>query len=151
MNNGKSFLTLAQQLATHQLDKAALRSAVSRAYYGAFNYGRHLLRCFGFTHIANNVRNHGEVWHYFENCGNADVENAGRKLANLGSDRVKADYQLDNQKFEKIQNVQCSLMNAQNIISEFDNCMASSQKVTAVTQGMKKYAKAISGNISPKP
>ncbi|MCG2659468.1 MAG: hypothetical protein L6437_04380 [Kiritimatiellae bacterium] len=138
MNNGKSFFVLAQQLATQQTDKAALRSAVSRAYYGAFNYGRHLLRRLGFKHIADGG-DHGIVWRFFQNCGERDIAIAGQNLANLQSDRVKADYKLNNPIFDNPNNVQLRILSAKSIIAEFDNCIASSQKTNAVIQGMKNY------------
>ena len=144
MNNGKSFLTLAQRLATQSSDNAALRSAISRAYYGAYNYGRHLLRQTGFSHIANKSRNHGEVWRYLQNCGEANVEKAGHKLADLESDRVKADYNMDERKFSNLKNIQFGLGIAQEIVSEFDHCITSSQKKEIVTQGMKQYERKIS-------
>jgi hypothetical protein len=147
MNDGKSFFALAKTLAAQQTDKAAQRSAVSRAYYGAFNYGRHVLRQLGYARAAAG-RSHGDVWNRFQNCGDAAVESAGRMLADLEAARVSADYHLDKPNCENPKNVQFNLAAAQSILNEFDACLTPARRI-AVAEGIGRYEKAVRGAAAP--
>ena len=52
--DGRGFLTVAEQLVvTQHADEKHFRSAVSRAYYGAFHFARDLLDRLGFPAPKN--------------------------------------------------------------------------------------------------
>ena len=87
----EDFIDFAGRVAA--LSEAGSRSAVSRAYYGAFHLAIELLRELGCKLAAR--ESHGFVSILFENAGVEDARNAGRLLAALRSDRVAADYSLD--------------------------------------------------------
>ena len=150
MNDGKSFVALAQTLGTQTTSKAAMRSAVSRAYYGAYNYARHVLRQLGYSRIANG-RSHGDVWNYFQNSGDVNAVNAGQMLADLDAARVSADYHLNKSQYEGQKNVQWSIATAHSILNEFDNCLATSAKRVTVAQGMGKYEQVLRGGAPTPP
>lgn len=85
------FLVLAEELASRGQDEAALRSAVSRAYYAAFGKTRQLLRSEGVALPANSHA-HLLVW---RSCRLA--EEPGRRYVGMVGDRLRkkrnaADY-----------------------------------------------------------
>ena len=139
--DGREFLEVAQELARGP-QEAALRSAVSRAYYAAYNYGRQILRQLGFQEVAER-RSHGEVWMYFGNCGESRIASAGRMLGDLQSERVGADYRLGNQKYQNPKNAEACVKLAQRIVQQFERCEESAVAAT-VAEGMKRYRGALS-------
>ena len=96
--NPRDFHDIARQL---YLDgrPAALRSAISRAYYAAFNAGAEILRRAGFQ-ISDGPGGHGEVRDCLSNSGDPEVEKAGYKLSNLHTQRLHADYKMDRSEIE---------------------------------------------------
>ncbi len=86
----KQYLNLADEL-SHRSDEAALRSAVSRAYYAAFGAARNYLRRKG-EHIPDNEQTHKVVWESFQQRGKtyAAVYQNGNRLKNR---RRQADYE----------------------------------------------------------
>jgi uncharacterized protein (UPF0332 family) len=89
---GHDFLSLAQLLAAGWTE-AAWRSAGSRAYYAAFHIARDLLRGLGFAVPATDVA-HKYLAFRLQNCGQADLQQAGRDLDKLRDFRNRADYDL---------------------------------------------------------
>jgi hypothetical protein len=87
---GENFIRLAGQLvARPNADEAACRTAISRAYYGAYHLARGVLRSIGFE-----VSDHGLVrFCLFESGQPAGIELA-RDLGLLQNLRIKADYDL---------------------------------------------------------
>ncbi|MCI0357984.1 MAG: HEPN domain-containing protein [Planctomycetaceae bacterium] len=91
MITARDFLRLAGRLAVAPpADEAQLRTAVSRAYYSAFHSAKDYL-----ASLAVQVgHNHGELHRCLLESGHARAKIAGRRLADLHSFRVKADYDL---------------------------------------------------------
>ena len=139
MQHGKDFLTIAHQLNSMQPQGAAQRSAISRAYYAAYNYARQMLRNLGMAKVADDTRNHGVVWNFFQNCGDDQFKQVGQLLANLESDRVGADYHLNKAAFDKPANAMMRIQTAQQIISELDGCMGDAARAQAIAAAMKNY------------
>jgi hypothetical protein len=135
--DGTEFLGVADRLLL-EAQEAALRSAVSRAYYGAFNYSRHILRKLGFVSVARSP-DHGTKWRYFANCGDPALATAGGKLQNLEGERVRADYHLDNKKFANHKNALIQVMVAKSIVEDLKRCETDGILAAAVAQGMKTY------------
>jgi uncharacterized protein (UPF0332 family) len=90
--NGRDFLSLARTL-TNQGTEPARRTAISRAYYAAFHVARDWLESLGFV-FPDSDRSHAYLWLRLQNCGEAAVEDAGRDLQDLRSERNVADYDL---------------------------------------------------------
>ena len=89
--NGDEFIRFAGLLvARFASDEAALRTAVSRAYYGAYHVAIRLL-----SRACTERLDHGSVRRLLKESGNPVAGQAGRRLDNLQSDRIKADYRLD--------------------------------------------------------
>jgi hypothetical protein len=91
MITGAHFLALAGKWAANPAaDEATCRSAISRAYYGAFHLAVDYLVSLG----QKLGRNHGEVHQSLSESGHSRGRAAGGHLSNLQSFRVKADYDL---------------------------------------------------------
>ncbi|MEX2139142.1 MAG: hypothetical protein WD894_07775 [Pirellulales bacterium] len=89
--NADEFIRFAGLLvARFPSDEAALRTAVSRAYYGAYHLAIDLL-----SRVCGERFDHGSVRRLLKESGNPIAQNAGRQLDDLQSDRIKADYRLD--------------------------------------------------------
>ena len=90
---GDEFINLAGKLAT-SADEAAHRSAVSRAYYGAFHLASAYLDEIERS-VPRNSNAHVQIARKLQSAGQADAIRAGSLLGDLHSDRIKADYRLD--------------------------------------------------------
>ncbi len=88
----RDFLQLAHSLAAGSLE-VEWRSAISRAYYGAFHVARTLLLQCGFS-VPRGEQAHGFLWLRLANAGNTDVQEAGNDLQHLRHHRNRADYDL---------------------------------------------------------
>lgn len=92
MISGEQFISLAGKLASGaKPDEALCRTAISRAYYGAFHLASQMLTSLNVPY----ERNHGELHRCLAECGHAEVAESGRILIELHRLRVKADYKLD--------------------------------------------------------
>jgi uncharacterized protein (UPF0332 family) len=86
------FLTQAQRLAASAAEED-WRTATSRAYYAAFHVACAFMTNLGFR-VPNADRAHAYLWLRLQNCGDANVEQAGRTLNDLRYHRNWADYDL---------------------------------------------------------
>lgn len=102
MIDGNHFIQLGGKLAAAaEPDEVACRTAVSRAYYGVFHLALAFLSDLGIV-IPANANAHAAVQRYLIGCGHPDAQHAGTILADLHSDRIKADYRLDDPRFERV-------------------------------------------------
>jgi uncharacterized protein (UPF0332 family) len=89
---GEEFIALAGRLtAATKAGPAEYRSAISRAYYGAYHAAVEFLKASGTVP----PRDHGEVQRLLARSGGANALAASHFLSDLQSRRVRADYQLD--------------------------------------------------------
>ena len=91
--NPEDSLDLADQLATRDT-QAAFRTAVSRAYYGAFHAAVALIREMGVL-LPVGPESHQKVRFCLSESGNALGVQAGESLQILRQERNCADYDLD--------------------------------------------------------
>ena len=91
MITGHALIDYAGKIAVRDAaSEAGQRAAVSRAYYGAFHVSREFLRSVG---VAVAVKHDVQI--YLQSCTHPTAKSAGQKLADLQSERIKADYDLD--------------------------------------------------------
>lgn len=84
------FIRFAEKLAVQPSPvPAALRSAASRAYYGAYHLTLEFIESLGFSPGYNH-----DLPRWLANCPLLAARKLGQKLADLQSNRVKADYRL---------------------------------------------------------
>ena len=90
--DGEDFISVASELAAGGTE-AHWRSAISRAYYGAFHVARTALANQG-VFIPKDATAHVDVQNRLIQHKNIDVSNAGSMLSNLRTTRNKSDYRL---------------------------------------------------------
>jgi uncharacterized protein (UPF0332 family) len=91
------FVLLANTLLANRAE-AAQRSAVSRAYYGAFNAAKVLIESCGFR-FSNSSETHEKLPYCLDQSGDEELKVAKAKLKSLRSVRNDADYELDDRRF----------------------------------------------------
>ena len=124
--NPRDFLVLAHLLATGTPKSANLRTATSRAYYAAHHVGAETLSGLGFT-ITTGPGGHGDVWNRLQNSGDMDLTVAGSQLADLHSNRIKADYRLKDGKAENQKNVRGHVEQAKKIVEAIEQSCSGSK------------------------
>ena len=94
----KDYLTFAEDLQQSRVDEAALRSAVSRAYYAAFNQAVSFLEN-NQIFVTSTGNKHEAVWKEFERGPNQNWKTVYRIGDNLKRRRIEADYLMRPQKW----------------------------------------------------
>lgn len=79
--------------------KAGARSAVSRAYYGAYHAAQEFLRDFA-NESGGTSGTHVLVAEFFKNTDHANAMAIGAHLTDLHGDRIRADYRLADSRCE---------------------------------------------------
>lgn len=114
---GHEFIALAGKLATAS-GEATLRTAVSRAYYGAFHVVLAFLKELDCP-ITNDHK--APAWLLVES-GNLNAEQAGQLLNDLQKARVWADYKLNDAQFVANDFVRDQVEAAHLVCSQLDKC-----------------------------
>jgi uncharacterized protein (UPF0332 family) len=96
---GEELLKVAAELAAGATE-AHHRSAVSRAYYGAFHVARRLLAEAG-IHVPKGEQVHAKAIFCLQDCGDENAADAADELVTLRNERNRADYDLDRLVYEK--------------------------------------------------
>jgi uncharacterized protein (UPF0332 family) len=121
--------------------KAGARSAVSRAYYGVFHLAKQLVEEVG-NETVGGGQAHSLIPQFLQQSTHAGAVKAGRALADLHSCRVKADYDLKNEKFEKVMFAQKNLDSAleiRKLLNEFrDECVTNAELRMAFQTGIRQ-------------
>jgi uncharacterized protein (UPF0332 family) len=93
---GDEFLTLADAMLheSQARSEAICRTAISRAYYGAFHLSQALLHQPG---VAVG-KDHGDIWRCLASSQVVVAKQVATRLAMLHEDRTVADYKLDSPK-----------------------------------------------------
>ena len=93
---GDEFLTLADAMLheSQGRSEAICRTAISRAYYGAFHLSLAFLQQLG---VAVG-KDHGDIWRCLASSQVVVAKQAATRLAMLHEDRTLADYKLDSPK-----------------------------------------------------
>src|SRR5487761_1121355 len=100
MTEGGDFIDLAAKMAlATNANTPSYRTAVSRAYYGAFHLARAMLAEMGYRcRVRDNE--HLFVQRHFANCRQHEAREVGGLLANLHESRKEADYDFDKPRTE---------------------------------------------------
>ncbi|MDZ7360695.1 MAG: hypothetical protein ONB46_08210 [candidate division KSB1 bacterium] len=117
---GKEFLIVAQKL-VQMRSEAAIRSAVSRAYYSAFITGRKLLFELGFS-LQIDASAHEQVYRLLHNAGIPIIKDIAASLKNLRLRRVQADYEMANRDFQSHLEGEVNIAHAKLIIAQLESC-----------------------------
>ena len=142
---GKSFFTIAQKLAQMR-NEPALRSAISRAYYAAYNCCIQFLEVCGFQFEKDSPA-HEKVYQYLHNAGFADIEAAARALNILRKRRNRADYNMTSTEFQDHITCQGDLASAQTVILLIEKYSHEPLR-TKLRNGVREYVAKISSSPS---
>lgn len=97
------FLSFAGRVAT--LGSAGARSAVSRAYYGAFHFARETLGELE-VKVARNGTSHAILPQYLQSTNSTTAKDAAILLSHLHYSRNKCDYDLDDTALDQFSSAQ---------------------------------------------
>jgi uncharacterized protein (UPF0332 family) len=135
--NPREFLQLAFKLKGGP-SPAEYRSAISRAYYAAYNVGVEKLNEMNCP-IDETRDGHTQV-QFFLNCaGSRELSKASSQLNELRTKRNKADYQLKLLNAETSQNSEAAVIQADRIIKVIDTLLSSGPSREQITDKIKAY------------
>jgi hypothetical protein len=137
----RSFLQIALILKGGPGSPESYRSAISRAYYAAFNVGVETLRAIG-IHLSEGPAGHGELRHCLGACGDPDLDDASGLLGTLHGRRRRADYRMDDVDSESRNEADLAYLESRQIIEALDLLRGDPSKDAARTE-MRRYARDV--------
>lgn len=133
-----AFLKLAKSLCKQSNNEAALRTAVSRGYYGLFNLAKQFIE--QYVHkLPKGAESHVKVYHYLNNCGLEEIVEVAGDLNELRDDRNNADYQLDINVFQDVNFVTLACSKAQLAYNNFEAVSKNSKNRHKLIRGIREY------------
>jgi len=123
---------------------AELRSATSRAYYGAFHAALELLQGIGIQ-LPKGPECHTKLRFILDNSGDADLLTASAWLSLLRAQRNLADYDLGKPEPERKSTVILNLHRAQEVISLLAKTSALQDESIGLRTVVRQYAKDVLG------
>lgn len=135
------FIDFAGKIAATYSDAAACRSAISRAYYGAFHVVKSFLELCGIR-SPRNANTHVFLQRSLLNSGVPLASEAGLLLADLFSDRLSADYQLAKRHVENVAYARTSVETAERIRIAIQSCDTDATR-RQVAAGIADYERAL--------
>jgi uncharacterized protein (UPF0332 family) len=120
---GDDFIALASRLLLSNIGdpEARYRSAVSRAYYGAYHLAIEFLSGIGFR-VPGNSECHEQAYRALFNSGNADAAEAARLLNDLRAARNEADYKLNKKRLALEANARADIETAGSFQAALRKC-----------------------------
>ena len=139
----QAFVELAERLITNEKNPEGFRSAISRAYYGAFLQAEDFLRRMNVYLVTD--KKHQEVLQILANTGDAEVDASSAMLGDLREERNRADYKLDDKSIEVEAHAQECLDNAKDILAKLNGCRIIPTRFQAVTVKLQAEVKRLRG------
>src|SRR5438034_5452135 len=122
---GKSFLQLAGHLVANPAlgdAEARFRTAVSRAYYGAYHVAVEVLGELGLR-VPRNFAGHEIVCRELRHANDPGAGLAADLIGDLRTERNKADYDLAEAKFKSQKNAKLSVETAHEAVTALEACL----------------------------
>jgi uncharacterized protein (UPF0332 family) len=135
---GDEFLTLAGRIvATPTLGnaEARLRTATSRAYYGAFHLAVAILATWGFK-VKRNAYGHQEVYNLFWGSGHSEARKVASLLDDLRTERIAADYRMDDQRFSESETAMMCVEMGLAVRLALERCQS---EASAIQEGIRQW------------
>jgi uncharacterized protein (UPF0332 family) len=139
---GDDFIAVAGKLAATFTDAASCRTAISRAYYGAFHMSKTFLADLGIK-PPRNANVHVFVQHRLSNSGHEQAAMIGSLVADLHDERIHADYDLDWRRAETVLAARASVERASRIRSALISIDTLNDRAQIKT-GIEEYERLIS-------
>jgi uncharacterized protein (UPF0332 family) len=142
--NAEEFIRLAGRLAASTADDpAAFRTSVSRAYYGVFHLARQLLDELGIR-PSRSDNSHLYLQHFLHGSAQPNAMLAGALLGQMHSNRLRADYELDDKDVGRRDVARYSVEVAHQLISLINACRQEPIR-TEIVAGIPRYQQARKG------
>jgi uncharacterized protein (UPF0332 family) len=141
--SGTDFIDFAARIAATYSDAASCRSAISRAYYGAFHLAKSLFDQLGLR-PPRNANAHVFVQHRLANCGHDRAAEAGMLLADLYADRLNADYNLNKKEVEGVGYARARVVTARRIQDTLHAC-ETKEACDRIKAGIAAYERKLTG------
>ena len=138
---GNDFIAVAGKIAATYSDPASCRTAISRAYYGAFHLAKTFLAEIAFE-PPRNANTHVFIQHRLAGSGQPEAVKVASLLGDLHEDRLHADYNLDNKQIETVARARASVERAMRIQTALVECSNTESKAV-VKAGIEGYEKRI--------
>jgi uncharacterized protein (UPF0332 family) len=140
MMDFREFLVLAELLAEGTTE-AEWRTTVSRAYYAAFHVACECLTSLGFRVPTHTEQSHAFASRRWSNTGEWRIDDAGRFLNTLRSDRNSADY--DKHATIIARHADDAVRVARSVIETLDQLLRDKPLRTHITDAIKKYERDV--------
>jgi hypothetical protein len=137
----RRFLELALILKGGRGTPENYRSAISRAYYAAFNVGVETCKAIGIQ-LNDGPSGHGELRDCLGACGDSDLDRTSDLLKMLHRRRRQADYRMDDPESETRKEADLAYLESKQIIEAFDELKSEKAKDVARSE-MKRYARDV--------
>jgi hypothetical protein len=139
---GNDFITVAGKIAASYSDPASCRTAIGRAYYGAFHLAKSFLAEVG-TQPPRNSNAHVFIQHRLAGCSHGTARMIASLLGDLHEDRLHADYDLDNRRVETVACARACVERALRIQAALMECKTSAARAD-IQAGIAKYESRMS-------
>lgn len=139
--NAADYIQFAGKLAATYSEAASCRSAISRAYYGAFHVAKTFLGQVD-SRPPKNASTHVFIYQRLSNCGQSEAALAGLLLADLYADRLDADYDLGKKQVESVNYARTAVVTAQRIQSLLEAC-DNAENREQIKAGIAEYERKI--------
>jgi uncharacterized protein (UPF0332 family) len=115
--------------------EARFRTATSRAYYGAFHLAVTLLTIWGLK-VRQNAYGHQDVYNLFWGSGHIEARKVASLLDDLRTERIKADYRMDDPRFQTPQTAMMCVEMGESVKSRLVRCRSDAE---AIQQGIRQW------------
>jgi len=136
--NAREFKIVALNLCVSGKCAADYRTSISRSYYAAFHVGLEIIKNIDKSLKKRNL-SHDDVIESLSNCDDSRISAAAVQLQSLKSDRVQADYRLDNIDIEKKQKAEFVYRLADRIIQEIDSSYSNPSNRKIIESSILRY------------
>lgn len=134
--NPEDFITLAGRLvaaAEASVPEARHRAAASRAYYGAFYAVSSLLSEWGFA-VRRNAYGHQDAYSQLWQSGHRLAQEVAGLLDDLRTQRIRADYRLEDQRFRTPDSAKSCVEQAAELLIRLSRCRADADEIKAAIE-----------------
>lgn len=127
------------ELLVQEASPASVRSAISRSYYGAFNFAVETLDGLG-VKVVRNADGHDKACKYLRNSGDDEARIAAESLRNLRAKRNRADYELTRTDIEHQGTAETLVVEGRSVIDALRACCAGArgQQIAAGIQAYRR-------------
>ena len=136
--SGEEYIALAGRLVASTAlgsPEARFRTAASRAYYGAYHLAVAVLTTWGLR-VKQNAYGHQEVYNLFWGSGQSEARKVASLLDDLRTERIKADYRMDDPRFQTPQTAMMCVEMGESVKSRLERCRSDAE---AIQQGIRQW------------